>query len=106
MANPEVVLALRSVRQVLLSGWCKGAYARDAAGLACHYADPLAKSFCLIGAVRAAAGQAPLYERVMGAFNHSKIWLTSMNDAASSVDEVVAYIDGTIGKIQAEQAME
>jgi hypothetical protein len=46
--------------QVLLvtHGWTQLAYARDAFGRKCDELDPGAKRFCLLGALRAAAGNA------------------------------------------------
>lgn len=53
--QPKASEVLKRAREKLDAGWTQGAYARDESGKVVDFVDPLAKSFCLIGAYRSAA---------------------------------------------------
>lgn len=75
------------------NGWCRGAYARTAGGLAVYYNNPLAVSFCALGAIRAIYPTEQVQQLKNKLAKHIKHDIIQWNDAyARSKSEVVSVL--------------
>lgn len=99
---------LTNLSELLQQGWCKDAYAVDKDNNPCAINSPEAKCYCLIGATERLANvsEADAYHEAMeklrkvvynernGYFRYfGRVSLTTFNDRAESVSEIVAVID-------------
>ncbi len=95
---------LEGARELVLKGWCQGAYARDVDGRKCDEISDRAVRWCLIGALRRASGGSvadtpgvfgdALHECYRAHYRRGGMSMVSWHDAQeTTVSDVVAFVD-------------
>jgi hypothetical protein len=99
--SAEIIKALKKTRRLILKGWTRGAYARDARRRAVPYDSKTAVCWCLMGAVDRAAGPVGDVEdalnQALGAYS-----LAGFNDSQKTKGPVLALIDKAIAAEKAK----
>lgn len=79
---------IEEAQELLRKGWTKGYLARNSAGQPANVLDKEACSFCALGAIYRVYGRDFFADNPMGG-----VHLIYVNDYATSVDEVIAYLE-------------
>jgi hypothetical protein len=102
--GPATQRLLGHARRFLQRGWCQRFFARDAKGQYVGSTSPIARSWCILGALRAARDELGLDEltlksaiNVLGAHAHTRC-LQNWNDSTGRTqEEALRLFDEALG---------
>ena len=113
--NADAAAVLRAAADLIMQpgAWCRGAFARDAAGLSVTSTDPQARSWCAAGAITASlyrSGARPLEPTDVHAATHravdvvlGSVGMYGFNDLQESPEPVAAALRAAADRLDREK---